>query len=136
MPFSSLSNSKSTFTRWCRDHGPSTLARTLLLSERQGQQTSLKGELASFLTERENDGYCARSPLSCLTAQRQSAYSHFPCQATPVSGNAEKKADPYHLIGTAVPLDIDGVYTRFAFLIVRNVGLALGHPLEMKRNQS
>lgn len=47
-------NSKSTFTRWQRDHGLSNLISDLLLSERQGQQTSLKGELASSLTERQS----------------------------------------------------------------------------------
>lgn len=47
-------NSESTFTRWRRDHGPNSLTCNLLLSERQGQRTSLKGELASSLTERQN----------------------------------------------------------------------------------
>lgn len=113
-------NSESTFIRLHRGHGPNNLISDLLLSERQGQRSRVKGDFASSPTVQQTICHSIRCPRSCLTGQRQSAYSHFLCQATPASGNAEpKKADSYHPIGTAVPPGIYGVYANFRFILCR-----------------
>lgn len=104
------------------DHGPNNLISDLLLSERQGQRTGVKGELVSSLKN-------GRTTVIAPDV-------HYPATRHRHPGMLNKKTDPYHPIGTAVPLGIDGVYTNFRFLLDRNVGVAVGHPLQMKINQT